>query len=299
MTTKYTKVQLSQIIPDPNQPRKVFNPQRLADLRASIDAHGVMTPLEVEKNADGTYHLIDGERRYRAAQAAGLTEVPVSIRRYNSDVDRAIKQFQLQEQREGWTATEKAQAVAVLSREIGTSVTALARELALPEQTIRRYRAFYELRDSENFQAANLNIERASQIKALTTKIEKAYKEAYNVEEVDEELLTALEHRIVDDIVRGKLTKTQDFVRLGDALKTSPALVEGYANGAKTISEAYAESGAKIETHRRTLEYTLNNGPTHVRNAIEHSLGVLRGDETVARKVDRLIEELSRLRENI
>ncbi|MEM9483413.1 MAG: ParB/RepB/Spo0J family partition protein [Cyanobacteria bacterium P01_F01_bin.116] len=63
-----------------SQPRRYFNEAKLEQLAESIQKHGVLEPLIVRPLDDGTYEIVAGERRYRAAQAAGLTEVPIVIR---------------------------------------------------------------------------------------------------------------------------------------------------------------------------------------------------------------------------
>lgn len=71
---------LSNIEPNIDQPRKQFNDDALSALVESIKTHGVITPLIVTPKPDGKYMIIAGERRYRAATAAGLVSVPVCVR---------------------------------------------------------------------------------------------------------------------------------------------------------------------------------------------------------------------------
>ena len=68
------------IEPDKNQPRKVFDPDSISQLAASILEHGILQPIAVRPAPAGGYRIIAGERRWRAARQAGLTEVPVVIR---------------------------------------------------------------------------------------------------------------------------------------------------------------------------------------------------------------------------
>jgi ParB family chromosome partitioning protein len=75
----YHQVEVSSIRPNPWQPRRVFNKEALEELVASVKQRGILEPLLVRKAEDG-YELIAGERRWRAAQQAGLTEVPVVIK---------------------------------------------------------------------------------------------------------------------------------------------------------------------------------------------------------------------------
>ena len=77
-----TTLPLSEIEPDKEQPRKKFDDEALAELASSIAEHGVLQPIVVRPapSAAGRYRIIAGERRWRAARMAGLTEVPVVIR---------------------------------------------------------------------------------------------------------------------------------------------------------------------------------------------------------------------------
>lgn len=77
---KAVSLRISEIEPNKGQPRKQFDDGTLSDLAASIAQHGVLQPLLVRPLASGGYQLVAGERRWRAARMAGLTEVPVVIR---------------------------------------------------------------------------------------------------------------------------------------------------------------------------------------------------------------------------
>lgn len=74
------EVPINQISPNPRQPRTVFDETALNELIASIKSVGILQPPVVRKVAENKYELIMGERRYRAAKAAGLTTIPVIIR---------------------------------------------------------------------------------------------------------------------------------------------------------------------------------------------------------------------------
>lgn len=73
-------IRLSEIEPNRGQPRKQFDEAALSELAASISQHGVLQPLLVRPLPNGRYSLVAGERRWRAARMAGLTEVPVVVR---------------------------------------------------------------------------------------------------------------------------------------------------------------------------------------------------------------------------
>ena len=77
--SRETMLNINQVEPNPNQPRKRFNEDKLQELADSIKVHGIIQPLVVQKEGD-RYIIIAGERRWRAARLAGIKEVPVVIR---------------------------------------------------------------------------------------------------------------------------------------------------------------------------------------------------------------------------
>ncbi|MCL2381832.1 MAG: ParB/RepB/Spo0J family partition protein [Treponema sp.] len=78
-------IALEKIKANPNQPRKTFDAAELEELADSIRQQGIIQPILVEDAGDGTYTIIAGERRTRAARLAGLTEVPVILRKYSEE----------------------------------------------------------------------------------------------------------------------------------------------------------------------------------------------------------------------
>ena len=80
INSSVNKLRIMEIEPNHNQPRKDFDEKALSELAESIEQHGVLHPLVVRPLANGSYQLVAGERRWRAARIAGLTEVPVVIK---------------------------------------------------------------------------------------------------------------------------------------------------------------------------------------------------------------------------
>jgi ParB family chromosome partitioning protein len=116
------------IKPNPSQPRTKIDPEALAGLASSIEANGVVQPLLVHPLPDGSYELIAGERRWRAAREAGLAKVPAIVR----DQARAERlQVALIENmvREDLNPVDEARACAALVDELGLSKEELARRL--------------------------------------------------------------------------------------------------------------------------------------------------------------------------
>jgi len=75
-----TEIPVDQIVPNPWQPRSAFDPEALQELTDSIRALGIIQPLTLRQTGPQRYQIISGERRFRAAQAAGLTRVPAYVR---------------------------------------------------------------------------------------------------------------------------------------------------------------------------------------------------------------------------
>lgn len=109
---------ISQVEPGLNQPRKRFDQESLDDLAESIRIHGIIQPLTVRRLASGYYQIIAGERRWRAAKAAGLQEVPAVI--IEAD-DRKVMELGLIEnlQREDLNPIEEAEGFRVLVETYG------------------------------------------------------------------------------------------------------------------------------------------------------------------------------------
>src|SRR5437016_1441450 len=80
-------VPIEQIAPNPLQPRKTFNESSIEELARSVREHGIVQPLVVTRTGADRYKLIAGERRYRAAQKAGLTSVPVVVKEMMTEGD--------------------------------------------------------------------------------------------------------------------------------------------------------------------------------------------------------------------
>ena len=111
-----SSIAISKIEPNPTQPRKNFDPEALEELKESISLHGVLQPIAVRKIKEGHYQIIAGERRWRAAREAGLTEIPVHI----VDVDdRAAMELALIEnlQRQDLNPIEEAEGYKTLMDE--------------------------------------------------------------------------------------------------------------------------------------------------------------------------------------
>ena len=113
-----TKLPLQKVEPNPDQPRRTFDEEELQALADSIAAHGILQPLAVRASGDGFYQIIAGERRWRAARMAGLSEVPVVV--LEAD-DRTVMELALVEnlQRQDLNPMEEAEGYQRLMKEYG------------------------------------------------------------------------------------------------------------------------------------------------------------------------------------
>ena len=121
-------VRISEVEPNRNQPRKIFDEEKLEELSQSIKEFGMLQPILVQKR-DGYYEIIAGERRWRAAIKAGLKEIPVVIRDYS---DKEILELSLIEniQRENLNPIEEAQAFRRLMDEFGMGQEEMAKRVS-------------------------------------------------------------------------------------------------------------------------------------------------------------------------
>ena len=119
---------ISQVEPGLNQPRKRFDQEALADLAESIRIHGIIQPLTVRRLSTGYYQIIAGERRWRAAKLAGLTEVPAVIMEAD---DRKVMELGLIEnlQREDLNPAEEARGYQTLMEEYGLTQEQVAQQM--------------------------------------------------------------------------------------------------------------------------------------------------------------------------
>ncbi len=145
-----TILNINEIEPNRNQPRKVFDESALEDLAKSIEQNGIIQPILVRPMSDGSYQLIAGERRWRAARMVGLHEVPVTIREM-SDEEASVFALIENLQREDLNSVEEAEGLKSLIETYGftqeevadrvgksrTAVTNTLRLLKLPSPVLK------------------------------------------------------------------------------------------------------------------------------------------------------------------
>lgn len=119
LSTRVQYIPLGRIRPNPQQPRRSFDEEGLAELAASIRSCGILQPLTVRRAGEG-YELVAGERRLRAARIAGLREVPCLVAQVGEE-DSALLALMENLQRRDLDCWEEAQAIARLISRYGLS----------------------------------------------------------------------------------------------------------------------------------------------------------------------------------
>ena len=134
---------ISDIEPNPDQPRKNFDNEALSALADSIAEYGVIQPITVRK-IDGRYHIIAGERRWRAARMAGLSEVPITV--ISAD-DKKAAEISLVEniQRKNLDPIEEAEAFSALIEEYGLTQEEVGRRVGRSRSAITNSLRLLEL----------------------------------------------------------------------------------------------------------------------------------------------------------
>lgn len=134
-SSSINEVAISQIKPNPNQPRREFDPEALQELADSIAQLGIVQPITLRHMEEGHYEIIAGERRWRASQLAGLTKIPAYIRTAN---DEKMMQMALVEniQREDLNAIEVALAYQQLIEQHRLTQDELSRNVGKNRATI-------------------------------------------------------------------------------------------------------------------------------------------------------------------
>lgn len=140
-------IRMSDIYPRPDQPRKQFDSEALAALADSIAENGILQPLLLRSVDDGFYQIIAGERRWRAAKMAGLTEVPAVITEAD---DKKAFEFALIEniQRENLNAIEEASAIRELMVEYGLTQEEVARRVSRSRSAVSNSIRLLDLPDN-------------------------------------------------------------------------------------------------------------------------------------------------------
>jgi len=133
-----SEIELDKIIANPDQPRRTFDEEALQELADSIREHGVISPITLRDNGDGTYMIIAGERRFRASKMAGLERIPAYIR---TAKDEQVMEWALIEniQREDLDAIEIALAYQRLMDDYNLTQERMSERVGKKRTTVANY----------------------------------------------------------------------------------------------------------------------------------------------------------------
>lgn len=249
-------VDINEVIPNPYQPRKLFNDESLQELAESIREHGVIQPLLVRK-VSGRLELIAGERRLRASKLAGLLQVPVIVKDID---DKEMAELAMLEnlQREDLHYLEEAQGFQHLISQFGFTQDELAKRLGKKQSTIanklRLLRLSGEVQTllvddnlTERHARALLKVENASKQKEILSAVRQKNLNVRETEDLIEE--------IIDDISRemSKNTPKQSFTRVIRDIRI-------FVNTINSVVAEMKKSGIKVKVaqHQDDEYITIN-----------------------------------------
>lgn len=234
------KIAIDKLVPGVYQPRKTFNRESLSELAASIKENGLLQPITVRKRAAGGFEIIAGERRWRAAQIAGLHEVPSIIKEID---DKNALQLAIIEnvQREDLDAIEEADGYHRLMTEFGfsqqqvsekvgkerSSVANSLRLLSLPSEikdmlvekllSVGHAKALLSLADkATQIKLAKECVAKCLSVRSLESEIKNKIKivakgdfDIAGKKEIDIDVASKLAHELADQIQKKMGTKTE------------------------------------------------------------------------------------------
>ncbi len=143
-SSNLNEIAIGLIEPNPNQPRREFDENALAELAHSISEIGIIQPITLRQTSDGKYQIIAGERRWRASQLAGLTAIPAYIRTVE---DESVMEMALVEniQREDLNAIEIALAYEHLAETTGMTQEKIAERIGKSRTAVTNYMRLLKL----------------------------------------------------------------------------------------------------------------------------------------------------------
>ncbi|MGZ8868790.1 MAG: ParB/RepB/Spo0J family partition protein [Thermoanaerobaculia bacterium] len=141
-------IPIDQISPNPYQPRKTFNDASIEELARSVREHGIIQPIVVTRIGDHKYRLVAGERRFRAAQKAGLDSIPVVIKETMADGDALQIALIENIQREDLNPIEEAYAYHQLHEEFQLTQEEISKRVGTERSTVANFLRLLKLPDS-------------------------------------------------------------------------------------------------------------------------------------------------------
>jgi ParB family chromosome partitioning protein len=235
-------IKISELRPNPYQPRKVFEEEALNELAESIKEHGVFQPIIVKKSIKG-YEIIAGERRVKASKIAGLEEIPAIIRDFN---DTQMMEIALLEnlQRENLTAIEEAEAYKKLQDTLILTQEELAKRLGKSRSHITNMLGLLTL--PETIQK-DVNEKKISMAHArVLSKLD------------DENQQKELEQKVIEDGL--SVRALESLTKEPSIQKTNPQKQKKASNEYSYLQEEMSEKlGTKVTIKKNKMEISFAN----------------------------------------
>lgn len=244
-------IPVSNIVPNPHQPRLHFDPEKLAELAKSIQEHGILQPLVVTHVSGQSYELIAGERRLQAAKSLGLATVPVLVREAGEQLKLELAVIE-NVQRHNLNPIEEAKAYARLINEFSLSQERVAEKMGKKRSTVANtlrllhlpveiQRAVAEGRVSEGHAKALLAIENKEKQRAI---FELILKEELTVRETENRVrsVSIKSHTRSTKALAPEIAEANSELmnRFGTKVKIVPSSQKGQQRG-KIIFEYFSD----------------------------------------------------------
>ncbi|AVM26070.1 ParB/RepB/Spo0J family partition protein [Bacillus pumilus] len=239
------EIKLKDLRPNPYQPRKTFDDDALSDLKESIQQHGVLQPIIVRKSIKG-YDIVAGERRFRAAQQAGLTTIPAIVREFSETLMREIALLE-NLQREDLSPLEEAEAYASLLDHLSVTQEELAKRLGKSRPHIANHLRLLTLPDEVQKLIADgaLSMGHGRTLLSLKNKkklaplVKKIVDEGLNVRQV-EKLVQQLNENVPRETKKQEAPKDR-------ILKERESFLQNYFGTSVTIKKQKKKGKIEIE----------------------------------------------------
>ncbi|MEK3941307.1 MULTISPECIES: ParB/RepB/Spo0J family partition protein [Bacillus] len=239
------EIKIKDLRPNPYQPRKTFDDDALSDLKESIQQHGVLQPIIVRKSIKG-YDIVAGERRFRAAQQAGLTTIPAIVREFSETLMREIALLE-NLQREDLSPLEEAEAYASLLDHLSVTQEELAKRLGKSRPHIANHLRLLTLPDEVQklIEDGTLSMGHGRTLLSLKNKnklaplVKKIVDEGLNVRQV-EKLVQQLNENVPRETKKKEAPKDR-------VLKERESFLQNYFGTSVTIKKQKKKGKIEIE----------------------------------------------------
>lgn len=278
----YRTVKMTQVRPNPNQPREYFNEEAIRELATSIEAYGQISPIEVAPDDEkGGYQIISGERRFRALNSLGKSTVKVSIISEKNELRRFKRSMSENVNREDMTPFEEANGYQrILDEEEGATIATVAADFGKTTAYVKLRLALLDLRIEfqQLVQDGKIGTQAAVQIAALSLANQGALLSKYTRDEFKSD------NEIVHFAFAMKQQQDQAVLMITEEL-TDEQREQRAAAQKKTKGTL-----DKIEQVRAMLDEIAKTDPIKLAQALEGQVGA-RLDQ-----LDRVAESLTKAR---